>query len=324
MANFTEKSEQLLANILSRQMDLEEIVQQLKRNSKNNFSSDRETENRLKSILDGELSFSFLYYGKPHANSKDDVGLHTSIDKVQCLADVGIYLATEKKLSKDLRLFIIKRTNIIGFLFDRHRYSYFIHQDKIKLFVDSYSDIQQQNSNDFFDNIANLYKILYEVNANIEEIVIENIAYAKFGYTSNEGQRRENHLKVSRNEISEKLYQLIDLRNFVKKEFATVRFDQSLSSRQPDSSDLEVTISNYVKSSEKAYQGVISINDKNIGGRIALIDTNLEYEKLASSSGKYKFNPPSSLHFEEINDAENIFHLANNENIQIYSITITK
>lgn len=329
MTNFTEKAEKLLSKILERHKNLEEIAEWHRTNSRDFFSYNREDEIRIKQILDNELSFDFLYYGEPSANSKENIGDKNAIDKVQCLADVGIYLATKNNFSSALKLFIIRRTNIIGFLFDRHQYSYYIHQDKIKQFIDAYSVVQQQNIHNFFGNVANLYRILYEVNANIKENIIENIVSEKFEYTFKEEQQKENRLKVTKNDVAEKLYQLDELRNFVKREFASVRFDENLSSNKFtttdfDMPDFEVIISDYVNMSEKVYHNVICDNDKNIGGRVALIDTNLEYEKLVSINGKYKFNTPSSLHFEEIADTENIFHSAKNEIISIDSITIKK
>jgi len=328
MTNYTEKSEQLLAKILLGQSAFEEIAKKIKRHSKNDSSYCHEDyksdDQRIKNILNGELSFNFLYYGEPHANSKEDFAHEISIDKVQCLADVGIYLAKKQTLSNELKLFLITRTNIVGFLFDRHRYSYYIHQEKIKQFVDAYAEIQILNNNDFFENVSNLYKILYEVNANIEDSIRKDIAYEIFGYTSKAEQERENELKVSEQNVLEKLNQLNHLRKLIRTEFKSVRFGESLGSKNSKINDIEVVISEYVTTSQKIYQDIVQDNDKNIGGRVAVIDTNLEYEKLVSSNGKYKFNTPSSLHFEEIHEAENIFRLAENENIEIDSIKIKK
>lgn len=77
----------------------------------------------------------------------------------------------------------------------------------------------------------------------------------------------------------------------------------------------------YLSIATEVYNSFNVNNEKNLGGRIALVDTNWEFQK-ESNNDVTIFRNLNELNFESVKDAENIFNLAKEGKISILSIKI--
>ncbi|MCU7551222.1 hypothetical protein OCK74_19025 [Chitinophagaceae bacterium LB-8] len=78
----------------------------------------------------------------------------------------------------------------------------------------------------------------------------------------------------------------------------------------------------YFEKAEEVYKSVLLDNDKNIGGRVALADTNWELQKLSNDNSQLFFRKPVALNFEEVDEANNLYQLAIDGKISITNITV--
>jgi hypothetical protein len=80
--------------------------------------------------------------------------------------------------------------------------------------------------------------------------------------------------------------------------------------------------SDYFEKAGDIYSSIILDNEKNIGGRVAITDTNWEIQKNSNLENRVLFRKLAALNMKEINDSENTFQLALEEKISIISINI--
>ena len=76
----------------------------------------------------------FLYENSYNDDSIFDENLNKN---VQLLADLGIVILESNEIDDSVKIPIIEHLNIVGFLFDRARCNYYVHQEKIFRFIDS-------------------------------------------------------------------------------------------------------------------------------------------------------------------------------------------
>ncbi len=321
MESYQEKCEIILTGLLNNRHELEKLFQR-------NIDKDYLDYKEIESLLGFDLSISFLYYDSK-ANDKDSIFDDIAIDKTQCLIDFGNFVLTNPYFSPFLKWKIFKKTNIDGFIFDRHSYSYFIHQDKLFFFVTEFAKVFESLKNIIeprnYQNPARLKEYLNDNCLGIENKIREEITRKNFGYIFDSEQRQKNLEQVSQTEIDEKLSVLNERRLFIKNEFSGNRFLPANKQNETKDyiTDLELEKESgrevIIEKSTIVYADVLQINEKNIGGRVALADTNLEFEKLTSSN-KIKFRTPESVNFIQVENSKNLFNLAQNDEIEIVSI----
>lgn len=78
----------------------------------------------------------------------------------------------------------------------------------------------------------------------------------------------------------------------------------------------------YFKKAMDIYKDVLLDNEKNLGGRIALADTNWEVQKAGGSKENIFFRKPAGLNLKEIEEEDNLFHLAMNGKVSIILINV--
>jgi hypothetical protein len=78
----------------------------------------------------------------------------------------------------------------------------------------------------------------------------------------------------------------------------------------------------YFEKAELIYKKVLLDNEKNIGGRVALADTNWEVQKLSNNKTQLFFRTPIALRLKEIQEEENLFQLALVGKISITNIAV--
>lgn len=78
----------------------------------------------------------------------------------------------------------------------------------------------------------------------------------------------------------------------------------------------------YWQEAERAYQDFPSNNERNIGGRIALIDTNWEFQKESGLNERVLFRDLEELNFVEVTETDTLNRLVEEEQISIISIKI--
>lgn len=78
----------------------------------------------------------------------------------------------------------------------------------------------------------------------------------------------------------------------------------------------------YFETAKNVYRNIFGDDDKNIGGRVALADTNWEFQKQVDNTDRTLFRKARLLNFTEVDEKDNLFQLALNNQIQIISITV--
>jgi hypothetical protein len=78
----------------------------------------------------------------------------------------------------------------------------------------------------------------------------------------------------------------------------------------------------YFEAAARIYGEVFIDNERNIGGQVALADTNWEIQKLNANANKTLFRKARLLNLSEVHERENLFQLTYNNQISITSITI--
>jgi len=79
----------------------------------------------------------------------------------------------------------------------------------------------------------------------------------------------------------------------------------------------------YFAVANEIYKDVLLDNEKNIGGRVALADTNWEMQKLRNNGNQLFFRKPIALNLKAVPEEEdNLFQLAFNGKISIINITV--
>lgn len=264
---------------------------------------------QIESILGQELSLNYLYYSDPSSNDYRSVCNDISVSNTQCLIDAGIFLLTNEKISKKVAIYIISSTNIIGFLFDRHTFSYYVNQDNLKKFVDLLYEIDGDRKNrkhSLFNNPLYLYKILYEKNLEVEGLLeTGNCEYKEY---SNILPLLPEIRRKTRKRYSESII------NY----YNSVEADELLDSNKPIYSSLN----DYEINAQKVYHSLPNNSQKNIGGFVCLYDTNLEFQKLEPNTDKVKLRQISELNFEKVLDGNSLINLALNDEVSIISIKI--
>jgi len=76
----------------------------------------------------------------------------------------------------------------------------------------------------------------------------------------------------------------------------------------------------YWHEADKAYQDFPSNNERNIGGRIALIDTNWEFQKESGLNERVLFRDLEELNFVEVTETNTLNRLIEDDLISIISI----
>jgi hypothetical protein len=273
------------------------------------FVDDNYCQNQKKEIenlIGIELSLNYLYYTDPSSDNANSVLNEEAISNVQCLIDAGIFLLTDESISKNLGKYVIDSTNIIGFLFDRHTFSYYIHQDKLKKLVDILyefdNDSKNRNSN-IFRNPLYLYKILYDRNLEVENLI-----------------------ETNNREYSNILPLLPEIRRTTRKRYReNIMYIEPYFEYEDNSIENETvycTMNDYQSVAAKVYHSLPNNSEKNIGGFVALYDTNLEFEKLDSNLERVKIRKIEELHFEKITEDNSLINLALNDDVSILNIKI--
>ncbi len=264
---------------------------------------------QVESILGEELSLNYLYYSEPSSNDFRSVCNDISISNTQCLIDAGIFLLTNAQISKKVAIYIISSTNIIGFLFDRHTFSYYVNQDNLKRFVDLLYEINEDRENrkhNLFHNPLYLYKILYETNLEVERL-IETDSY-EFKEYSNILPLLPEIRRKTRKRYCESII------NY----YNSIEADELLGNNEPVYS----SINDYEINARKVYHSLPNNSQKNIGGFVCLYDTNLEFQKLQLKTDNVKVRQISELNFEKVLDENSLINLALNDEVSIISIKI--
>jgi hypothetical protein len=78
----------------------------------------------------------------------------------------------------------------------------------------------------------------------------------------------------------------------------------------------------YFEKAAEVYSPVFLDNNKNIGGRVVMADTNWEIQKNSNLGNRVLFRKSGALNMKEINESDNTFQLALEEKISILSINI--
>jgi hypothetical protein len=78
----------------------------------------------------------------------------------------------------------------------------------------------------------------------------------------------------------------------------------------------------YFERAAIVYDVIFSDNERNIGGKVALTDTNWEIHKLLKNEKKLIFRKPELMHFKQLNEGSNLFEKAFNNEIIITSINV--
>jgi len=78
----------------------------------------------------------------------------------------------------------------------------------------------------------------------------------------------------------------------------------------------------YWQEAVKSYQDFPNNNERNIGGRIALIDTNWEFQKESGLNERVLFRDLEELNFVEVTEADTLNRLVEDEQISIISIKV--
>jgi len=79
----------------------------------------------------------------------------------------------------------------------------------------------------------------------------------------------------------------------------------------------------YFEKSDEIYKNILLDNDRNIGGRVVIADTNWEIQKLSNNNEQVFFRKPITLHLKEIQgEFDNLFQLAFNGEISITKIIV--
>lgn len=264
---------------------------------------------QIENILGQVVSLDYLYYTDPSSNDYRSVCNDVSISNTQCLIDAGIFLLTNEQISKKVALYIISSTNIIGYLFDRHTFSYYVNQDNLKRFVDLLYQIDGDRENrkhSLFDNPLYLYKILYERNLEVERLI--ETGDFEFKEYSNILPLLPEIRKKTRKRYCESII------NY----YNSVEADELLGNNEP----IYCSFNDYELNARKVYNSLPNNSQKNIGGFVCLFDTNLEFQKLEPTTDNVKVRQISELNFEKVLDENSLINLALNDEVSIISIKI--
>ncbi|MDB5226581.1 MAG: hypothetical protein JWN78_774 [Bacteroidota bacterium] len=282
----------ILERIIENSSELEVII-----NNSNDIQNSR-MRNQIEEVIECKLSFDFLYYSNPSSINNESVLDDQALTNTQCLIDIGIFLLTSKKIKREMGFAIINITNIIGYLFDRHSYSYYVNQDKLKSLVDLLFELSQ-DQNSFERTLRNplyLYKILYERNLEVERILEEN-------------------------NIDDPIaLRLPQIRQKVRENYSQNQFGE-LDAYENSNKDIYSTIDDYEFEAQRFYS-IPDYSKKNIGGYIALFETNLEFGKLETYDSKIKLRQIKDLKFTEIKENDSLINVALTDDISILSIKI--
>jgi len=150
-------------------------------------------------------------------------------------------------------------------------------------------------------------------NATLEQMhhVAQLVVYGLFErhFTQKAGEFLLGHLGRHIEDMADKIYQHNEnekLRDDV--------FDSSIQVYRNDHG--------YFEAATRIYSEVFIDNERNIGGQVALADTNWEIQKLNPNANKTLFRKARLLNLSEVAEPENLFQLTYNNQISITSIII--
>jgi hypothetical protein len=83
-----------------------------------------------------------------------------------------------------------------------------------------------------------------------------------------------------------------------------------------------VTNGNYEKTATRIYGAFLHENERHLGGRVALADTNWEIHALNPDAETFFFRSPAAVHFIELQEMGNLFELAKNGSLSLQSINV--
>lgn len=179
--------------------------------------------------------------------------------------------------------------------------------------IDSNKQWNRENTN-LEEYQSALREIPYPENASLSQI--ENIANkVRSGILEwNYGERGNNGLL-----LSETANSILNLFTEIKK----LKEVENLKETFFEITDNEIqNDSDYFEKALEIYSSILLDNEKNIGGRVAIADTNWEVQKNSNLRNRVLFRRLGALNMKEINELENTFQLALKEKISIISINI--
>ncbi len=301
------RTRDFLKQVQRHSSQLEKLIE----NNANERGYNRIQSEEVENLLGQIVSLDYLYYSDPSSNDYRSVCNDVSISNTQCLIYAGIYLLTNEQISKKVAIYIISSTNIIGYLFDRHSFSYYVNQDNLKRFVDLLYEIDEERGNrkrGLFHNPLYLYKILYEKNCEVEQ-QIEAGNYRFDEYSSIlpllPKIRRKTRKRYCEGIISY---------------FKSIEAFDELGNNEP----IYSSFNDYEINARKVYHSLPNYSQKNIGGFVCLYDTNLEFQMLEPNTDNIKVRQISELNFEKVLDENSLINLALNNEVSITSIKIIK
>jgi hypothetical protein len=160
---------------------------------------------------------------------------------------------------------------------------------------------------------AEIQKMPYPENATLEQMrhVARLVVYGLFErhFTQKAGEFLLGHLGRHIEDMADKINQRTENENFQEDVF-----DSSSQVYRNDQS--------YFEAAARIYGEVFIDNERNIGGQVALADTNWEIQKLNTNANKTLFRKARLLNLSEVDEPENLFQLTYNNQISITSITI--
>ncbi|MDF2931529.1 MAG: hypothetical protein K0R36_860 [Chryseobacterium sp.] len=299
------RTRDFLRKVQRHSSELEKLIE----NNANERGYNRIVSEEVENILGQIISLDYLYYSDPSSNDYRRVCNDVSISNIQCLIYAGIYLLANEQISKKVAIYIISSTNIIGYLFDRHTFSYYVNQDNLKRFVDLLYEIDEYSENrkhSHFHNPLDLYKILNEKNFEVEQLI------EKGNYGFDEYSNILHLLPKIRRKTRERY--CVDSITY----FKSIEAEDELGSNE----SIYSSFKDYEINARKVYHSLPNYPQKNIGGFVCLYDTNLEFQNLEPITDYIKVRQISELNFEKVLDANSLFNLALNNEVSIISIKI--
>ena len=176
----------------------------------------------------------------------------------------------------------------------------------VKKFVDTLWKLDSDEDNkdsSIFTNPLYLYKILYEKNLEVENL-LEKITVEDSNILPMLPEIRKRTKERYRENIMyiESYFEYED--NFIENE------------------TVYCTINDYKSTAARVYHSLPNNTEKNIGGFVVLYDTNLEFEKLESNLERVKVRKMDELNFETITEDNSLINLALSDEVTIVNIKI--
>jgi hypothetical protein len=98
--------------------------------------------------------------------------------------------------------------------------------------------------------------------------------------------------------------------------------DQSMNSIYYTENDENIDGFYYFDRAIEVYKHIPLDDKRNLGGRVALVDTNWEIQRIRGQANKILFRKPVRLNLAEVKEEDNLFQLASEGKISIISISV--